>query len=259
MPDNTLLNCARYYTEKLGLRIFPCNGKIPAFKGEHGCLDATTDPTMINKWWKGGNTYNIGVATGNGLVVLDVDIDHNSGRFGDETLADLEQQYGPLPETWMCLTGGGGVHYYFACSDPALTVAVGFAPGLDYKGTGGYVIAPPSIHPETGRADEWEVNHRPDDTELAPLPEWLHRLMLRGSKDKTEQTKRNDVPEKIAKGQRNDEIFRLASSLRAKSLTVNEIRVGPSCIGREHLLVPPAAPTPPPRSPGLPEEWLRSG
>lgn len=223
MPDNTLLNCARYYTEKLGLRIFPCNGKIPAFKGEHGCLDATTDPTMINKWWKGGNTYNIGVATGNGLVVLDVDIDHNSGRFGDETLADLEQQYGPLPETWMCLTGGGGAHYYFACSDPALTVAVGFAPGLDYKGTGGYVIAPPSIHPETGRAYEWEVNHRPDDTELAPLPEWLHRLMLRGSKDKTEQTKRNDVPEKIAKGQRNDEIFRLASSLRAKSLTVNEI------------------------------------
>ena len=109
----------------MGLRVFPCNGKKPATS--HGCKDATTDPAQIEEWWGNGSIYNVAIATGNGLVVLDVDADHDAGKYGDETLADLERQYGPLPETWMCLTGGGGVHYYFRCNDPALTVAAGFA------------------------------------------------------------------------------------------------------------------------------------
>src|SRR5699024_6643936 len=108
----------------MGLPVFPCNGKTPATP--HGCKDATTDPARIAEWW-GGSTYNVAIATGNGIVVLDVDADHERGKFGDETLEALEQQYGKLPDTWTCLTGGGGVHYYFACADPALTVGAGFA------------------------------------------------------------------------------------------------------------------------------------
>mgnify|MGYP005783306689 FL=1 len=129
MPEakSLLHRYADYYAKNMGLRVFPCNGKTPATP--HGCKDATTDPAQIAEWWGGGSTYNVAIGTGNGLVVLDVDTDHDTGKFGDETLADLERQYGPLPETWTCLTGGGGVHYYFQCDDPALTVAVGFAPG----------------------------------------------------------------------------------------------------------------------------------
>ena len=61
---------AEYYTKNMGLPVFPCNGKTPATP--HGCKDATTDPAQIAEWW-GGSTYNVAIATGNGIVVLDVD------------------------------------------------------------------------------------------------------------------------------------------------------------------------------------------
>ena len=219
MPEakSLLQRHAEYYTKNMGLPVFPCNGKTPATP--HGCKDATTDPAQIAEWW-GGSTYNVAIATGNGIVVLDVDADHERGKFGDETLEALEQQYGKLPDTWTCLTGGGGVHYYFACADPALTVGAGFAPGLDYRGAGGYVIAPPSIHPETGRAYEWEASSTPTSVPLAPLPDWLHRLMRQ---DKPKQAKSKEAPGKVTEGRRNEEMFRLAASLRAKGLTVVEI------------------------------------
>lgn len=218
MPE--LRRYAEYYTKNMGLRVFPCNGKTPATA--HGCKDATADPAQVAEWWS-SSAYNVAIATGGGLVVLDVDIDHQAGKYGDETLADLEQQYGPLPETWTCLTGGGGIHYYFQCDDPALTVAAGFAPGLDYRGAGGYVIAPPSVHPETGRAYEWEASSTPTSVPLAPLPDWLHRLMLQGKMDKHKQGKSKDVPGRVKEGRRNEELFRMASSLRARGLTVAEI------------------------------------
>lgn len=215
---NNFQRLAEYYTEEMGLRVLPCKGKIPITP--HGCKDASADLAQIASWWGNGQNHNIGIATGNGIVVLDVDVDHDRGKYGDETLADLERQYGKLPDTWTCLSGGGGVHYYFACDDPALTVGVGFAPGLDYRGTGGYAIAPPSIHPDTGRAYEWEASSTPTNTALAPLPDWLHNLMLQG---KTKQAKGKKVSGKITEGQRNDELFRLAASLRARGLTVEEI------------------------------------
>lgn len=221
MSRDTTLKYAQYYASPMGLRVFPCNGKTPATS--HGCKDATTDPAQLTEWWGGGSTYNVAIATGHGLVVLDVDTDHNVGKFGDETLADLERQHGKLPDTWTCLTGGGGVHYYFACNDPALTVGAGFAPGLDYRGEGGYVIAPPSIHPTTGRAYEWEASSAPTSVPLAPLPDWLHRLMLQGKRDKPKHAKSKEAPGKVTEGRRNEEMFHLAASLRAKGLTVAEI------------------------------------
>ena len=225
MPEakSLLRRHAEYYTKNMGLKVFPCNGKIPATT--HGCKDATTDTAQIAEWWGDSSAYNIAIATGGGLVVLDVDTNHDAGKYGDETLADLERQHGKLPDTWTCLTGGGGVHYYFACDDPALTVGAGFAPGLDYRGAGGYVIAPPSIHPGTGRAYEWEASSTPTSVPLATLPDWLHKLMLQGKRDKPKQAKSKVAPGKSTEGRRNEKMFRLAASLRAKGLTVAEITV----------------------------------
>lgn len=210
---------AACYAENFQLPVFPCRGKRPAT--EHGSKDASTDRDRINSWWA-SEEHNVAIATGNGLVALDVDVDHGAGKFGDETLSNLEAQYGPLPDTWTCLTGGGGVHYYFRCEDPALTVRTNFDASLDYRGNGGYVIAPPSIHPKSGKAYGWEVNHSPNNTELADLPEWLHRLMLgkgeRGSKAQPEGSL-----EKIPEGRRNDTLFRLAISMRKNGLTGEEI------------------------------------
>ena len=167
MDASKQLKYALAYAE-MGLRVFPCNKrKKPVTR--HGCWDATTDPEQIRAWWS-NRPYNIGLATGGGIVVLDVDVDHDAGKFGDETLRDLEATNGPLPDTWTCLTGGGGVHYFFRCDDPALTVGVEFAPALDYRGDGGYVIAAGSVHPN-GREYLWEVEHTPSNCELAPLPD----------------------------------------------------------------------------------------
>lgn len=215
--NDKLRRHAQYYTKNLGLRAFPCKPKTKKPATEHGFKDATTDPDAVDFWWNGTYLYNIGIATGNGIVVLDVDAKHDIGKYGDETLAELEQEYGPLPDTWMCLTGGGGTHYYFACNDPALTVATDFLPGLDYRGDGGYVVAPPSLH-ESRREYEWEAAHRPGDVPLAPLPDWLHRLMLQG-RERPTQAPRESTADKLHEGSRNDALFRLACSLRSKGMS----------------------------------------
>ena len=210
-----LLQHAQWYARH-DLRVFPCKPKGKAPATPHGCKDATTDPGQIAAWWDGTYLYNVAIATGGGIMVLDVDVDHAAGKYGDETLAELERQHGPLPETWTCLTGGGGIHYYFACDNPALTVGTGFAPGLDYRGVGGYVVAPPSTH-ENGQEYVWDAAHTPSNTTLAPLPDWLHTLMLNGSK--VAPVPRREAPVQIAEGGRNDTLYRLACSLRSKGMS----------------------------------------
>lgn len=218
--DNAMRDWALWYAGQ-GLRVFPvkCRGKAPLT--QHGCRDATTDTRQITEWWSRWPDANIGIAAGAPLVVLDVDIDHDAGKYGDETLEGLVQQYGPLPETWLCLTGGGGLHYYFRCNDPNITVGAGVLPGLDFRGTGGYVVAPPSLH-ESGNRYIWEASGDPaDGVAPAELPAWLHDLLTKGGQ--RTGNKPQEIPERVAQGGRNQEMFRLACSFRAKGLTVEEI------------------------------------
>jgi len=132
---------------------------------------ATTDPATIRSWWRRYARPNIAMATGrpSGVVVLDIDPRHG----GDESLLGLP----PLPETVECLTGGGGRHIYFAW--PGFEVRCrpnAFGPGLDLKADGGYVLLPPSVHP-SGRRYEWELSSHPDDTPIAPMPDWLLEMI----------------------------------------------------------------------------------
>jgi hypothetical protein len=107
-----------------------------------GFQDATTDEATITHWWTDMPDANIGIATGavSGLVVLDVD-----GEGGEASLAALEREHGPLPETPTVLTGKGR-HLYFSHPGVAVPSRVHVAPGLDVRGDGGYVVAPPSSH-----------------------------------------------------------------------------------------------------------------
>ena len=224
-----MIEAALAYTRQNGNRpplpIFPLvpRGKfpmIPKEQGGNGCHDATTDRDQIRIWWSKYPEANIGIATGGGLVVLDVDIDHDAGKYGDESLASLEEEHCPLPESWEVITGRRGRHIYFRCDDPLLTVGSNIREGIDYRGAGGYVVAPPSIH-ANGNRYEWEAGHSPADTELAELPGWLHDLLLNSNKGKSNGT--TEIPEKIQSGERNEQLFKTACSLREKGLTEREI------------------------------------
>jgi Bifunctional DNA primase/polymerase, N-terminal len=151
-----------------GLAVFPClpRAKDPAIA--RGFYSATTNPECIRRYWRRHDS-NIGIRTGaaSGFWVLDVD-----GGHGEASLRALEAAHYPLPATREAITGGGGRHLYFRYSGPVACSAGKVAPGLDVRGDGGYVVAPPSIHPN-GRAYCWSVDSA---DELATAPDWLLTL-----------------------------------------------------------------------------------
>src|SRR5262249_41150297 len=76
---------------------------------------------------------------------------------------------GPLPPTLVSTTGKGR-HLWFRIDAPIPCSVGKIAPGLDIRGDGGYVAAPPSVHPN-GAIYRWTTDHAP-----ATAPAWLVRL-----------------------------------------------------------------------------------
>jgi len=184
----------------------------------HGFQEATTNEEMIRQWWERCPTANVGIRTGveSGLVVLDIDPRHS----GDDNLWELEQQHGELPLTVGSLTGGGGAHFFFLHPGGVIKYKT-LAPGVEVKADGGYVVAPPSIHP-TGESYCWEVASHPDDVALAALPEWLFRLMRRESvlaNGSHFSTCNTIIPE----GQRHNILLSLAGTMRSKGMSAEAI------------------------------------
>ena len=139
---------------------------------------ATTDPQIIRNWYTGlYHDHGIGIATGhNGLFVIDID-EHHPEASGSDTLEQLTQRYGPLPDTWEVETGSGGRHIYLYAPIPISNDAGRkLGPGIDIRGTGGQVLAPPTIHPN-GQPYNWLIGHHPDDLPLAEAPGWLLQLL----------------------------------------------------------------------------------
>lgn len=121
----------------------------------------------VDGWFARWPQANVGIVTGavSGLVVADVDARHG----GEASLFRLESEHGVLPDTVEALTGGGGRHLYFAHPGGRIANRVGLLPGLDLRGDGGCVVAPPSVHP-SGRRYAWARGRSPDERALAPLP-----------------------------------------------------------------------------------------
>jgi hypothetical protein len=171
--DSIMLEAALDYARR-GYPVFPLVGKVPAIKGGHGCLDATTDEQKVHQWWGYDHpNANIGIATGDeaGFWVLDID------KGGMETLQTLIDKNSPLPKTAKQKTGSGFYHALFQCNGAVIkNRANDIGPGLDTRSNGGYIVAPPSIHPDTGKPYEWVHGCAPWETEPAEAPEWLIRL-----------------------------------------------------------------------------------
>lgn len=159
----TMLEAALAYAA-MGWAVFPLqpHGKEPATK--HGFLDASKDPEQIREWWTADPERNIGIATGSVSGFVVIDIDPRNG--GYESWSALLKEYGSVHPQRIALTGGGGRHMLFAVPDYPLRSKL--AEGIDVKGDGGYIVAPPSIHP-SGDAYEWEK----EGSDLTGLPTWI--------------------------------------------------------------------------------------
>ncbi|MBI3440868.1 MAG: bifunctional DNA primase/polymerase [Proteobacteria bacterium] len=210
-PDkNNLPTAAQAYAAHF-IAVFPLHtrGKTPLT--QNGFKDACKDSTAISSWWAQSPEANIGIPTGiiNSFWALDIDPRHD----GENTLRALEQEYGALPQTVEVITGGGGRHLYFTL--PAQGVIKNSAgrlgQGLDVRGDGGYIVAPPSIH-ESGRTYAFSVD---SGENIAPAPEWLLALVQKPEAQEafTPVSEWRDIVKGVTEGQRNDTLARIAGKL----------------------------------------------
>lgn len=131
---------------KSGKRVLPiaAGSKIPTLTSWQE--RATTNEQEIRNWFGGeGSGANIGIATGpgSGVAVLDVD---TKGADGWASLREYEGKHGKMPSTLSVKTPSGGAHFYFKYPDGVkIKNRAGILPGIDIRGSGGYVLAPPSV------------------------------------------------------------------------------------------------------------------
>ena len=173
------LDTALAYT-RLGIRVVPIKPghKYPGIDNWQNL--ATDDTGVVTSWWAGDyKSYGIGIATGrtrHGQIFV-VDVDDREEYKGSDTLHDLEQRYGALPETVTAITGTGGQHLYFYSpievrNDAGSRLGV----GLDIRGEGGQVLASPTIHPN-GKQYQWVDGLSPLDRKPSDAPQWLLTLL----------------------------------------------------------------------------------
>jgi Bifunctional DNA primase/polymerase, N-terminal len=161
---NELLHAALSYLPRT-LPLIP-GTKRPAVEG---WPDWPATAESVRAWWGKHPEANVGVRTGGGLTVVDVDLRHG----GHLQLAELEREHGQLPPTPEVVTGSGGRHIYFRA--PRTLCSVELAPGVEIKADGRQVVGPPSRHPN-GRLYVWHPAHPFIEREIAALPAWVVRL-----------------------------------------------------------------------------------
>jgi DNA-binding MarR family transcriptional regulator len=193
-----------------GLPVFPVKprSKVPATVD--GFKSATVDLDQLRAWWKRWPDANIGIPTGavSGFVVLDVDARHG-GVASFEKLRDRHR----LPRTAQVLTGSGGFHYWYRHTGELRNSAGLLGDGLDVRGDGGYVIAPPSVH-ESGNPYKW----------LQPLEDaidWPQVLAADVGKRRNGTAAKFD--EVIPEGKRRAAMLTVAGKLKRSGLTGSEI------------------------------------
>lgn len=157
-----------------------------------------------SSWWTRQPEANVGVVTGtiSGIVVLDLD-----GEPGRQSVEGMQ-----LPATPIARTGHGW-HYYFKHPGGQVENAVGLLSGVDVRGDGGYVVAPPSTH-QSGVRYQWLLE--PFETPLADLPDWLRRTGG-GAATQAPPRKAGNWPlllrTQVPEGRRNQTLTRIAGYL----------------------------------------------
>lgn len=172
----------------LGLPIFTCRprDKRPLHTGWQA--EATKDPTAVEALWVAAPTANIGVATGTGVMVVDIDTKHGDGF---EVLRGLEAQHGALPPTLRVETPSGGQHIYLRLPDgeTVRNTAGKLGQNIDTRGDGGYVVGPGSVTSDGCYSVA-------SDLPIAPCPPWLLDML----RQKPSAKRSAPIPPRAASG-----------------------------------------------------------
>lgn len=186
-------------------------GKHPRIKGWRQWENLPT-AEAIRGWWEQWPGANVGITTGHLSGVVAIDIDDPNG------FMQLQAEHGTLPDTAVIETGNGE-HLLFRSPAASLPNSVKkLAPGIDVRGEGGLIVAPPSLH-YSGKRYEWAVKLRP-----AALPSWVPELLKQSKleqqpevvKDKTTPYGQAVLNGELAKvvqapsGAHNDTLFQSA-------------------------------------------------
>lgn len=223
--DNAILAGALGYAER-GWQVLPIEPGTKRPLGTlvpHGVSEATSDPVTISRWWGLRPDASVGIRTGGGLVVVDVDPQHG----GDDTWGSLEVKLG-LPRSPTANTPQGGFHAYYE-APPGVTIrnsAGKLGPGVDVRADGGYVVAPPSSGPDGRRGYAWEPGLAPDDVPLPQLPGWLIDLLMAPDRPRTDRT--------IREGNRNSTLTSMAGAMRRRGMSAAAIEAALVVENQEH-------------------------
>jgi hypothetical protein len=205
MNKTTMLDAAISYAHR-GILVFPCKPRSnePLIKDWQN--KATTDENQVRAWWSKWPGANIGIPTGAGNRFITLDIDEG----GEET---LKKNGWTTPLTVMVKTADG-FHAYFKHPGGYVKNRTGDSAldsGVEVKGDGGYVIAPPSIHPDTGESYEYMLS--PEDAGIAICPEWLLKAIREGSGASSV-----DLSGPIEEGTRNNTLYAFGLTLKRDGL-----------------------------------------
>jgi len=209
-----------------GFRVFPLipNANRPAFKRWQE--KATTDENTLSAWWADEPNYNIGVATGQGLLVVDADC--KDGRPGLASL-DMLDMCG-LPSSFRVRTQSGGCHVYLTTGQQHANRVdtIPDYPGIDIRSDGGYVVGPGSTineNPYTISSGSpksikpsptWWDNHlnATASKHVAKSEHPLTDLDLPEHIDKATHYLENTAHEAVEGAGGNDATYRVATALR---------------------------------------------
>ena len=218
----TLHDTALRYAE-LDLSVIPLvpKDKRPLLSSWAAYQHRRATAKEIDSWFEKWPNANVGIVCGavsGGLAVIDVDGSDNPwpGPAGELPMGAAVSQ-----------TGGGGRQYFLRIPDGVdLGNSVGkLAPKVDIRGNGGYVVAPPSIHPLTGQAYQWAVPLDGPVADLPEIPAWVVQALqeTRAKASRSDDTEFEQLLTGVDEGARNDAAARLAGHYFAKGLTRGEV------------------------------------
>ena len=238
----------------------------------HGFKDASRDTAQITEWWSDNPSAAIGLATGcplpsgRRLLVIDVDLanSRNAGKIAGIDALNLLAAKGLHTPTRAARTGSGGAHFYYSMpADSRVTIGQslrldGKATAIDWRGHGGYVVAPPSLYP--GSAYRWARPSSWTAETIRQAPEALLALLVK-REESTDAVRRIEAALSSDAHQRaygakalanactaidNSAVGTRHSTLNAKSYCIGKL-VGGGCIDQDAALT------------ALTEAGLRSG